>query len=275
MTTYTTQIDEKTAALMAPDSKIGVLATQDGEGMPHLTFITSIQALGPDKVSFGKFCTGLSKTNIEQRPDAAFLALNTAMEWVRGNARFTHKENTGPLFDEYNNKPLFRYNSYCGFNQVYVMDLVRVSSIQKLAMPKIVAGALVSRIFGGQKESSAQKLKSFGHELLSKIDSLKFISWQGEDGLLQIVPVIQGTAQGTDRIVFSGIPYGSELTIPNGQKAAFLCLNLQMQSVEVEGTCSKKGAVHVLDIERVYNSMMPKTEYIYPRPERPLAVTEF
>lgn len=275
MTTYTTSIDKQTAALMAPDSKIGVLATFDATGMPHLSFITSIQALGTEQVSFGKFCTGLSKTYIEQRPAVGFLALNTDMEWVSGNATFNHKENTGALFDEYNSKPLFRYNSYCGFNQVYVMDLVRISSIEKLAMPKIVVGALLSRIMGGQKESAEGKLKEFGYELFSKIDSLKFVSWQGEDGLLQIVPVIQGAAAGTDRIVFSSVPYGEKLTIPDGQKAALLCLNLQMQSVEVEGVCHKRGAVHVLEIERVYNSMIPKAEYIYPRTEKPMPVLEF
>jgi hypothetical protein len=89
------------------------------------------------------------------------------------------------------------------------------------------------------------------------------------------MPIIQAGAAGSDRVVFSGIPYGSELTIPQGAKTAILCLNLQMQSVLAEGVCRKQGAIHVLEIERVYNSMPPKMEYIYPRVDRPVAVTVF
>jgi hypothetical protein len=262
---------------MAPDSKIGVLATEDESGMPHLSFISSIQALGTDQLTFGKFSVGYSKRNIEVRPDVAFLVLTAEMEWVRGNAHYTHNINTGELFEAYNSKPLFRYNTYFGFDHVYIMDLVRITEPTKLPMPKIIAGAVRSRISAGRfKQSTEDKLRHFGTELVAKLDSLKFVAWHAADGQLEIMPIIQGGNAGTDRIVFSHIPYGAELkTIPDGAKAAILTLNLDMQSVEAEGTLHRHGGVHVLDIERVYNSMPPKMEYIYPRPDRPQAVTEF
>ncbi len=269
-------ISEDAAALMLPDSKIGVLATLDASGMPHLSFISSIQALGSKQVSFGRFAEGLSKDNLLERPDAAFLVLTVDMRWLAGNAHFTHRENNGPLFEEYNNKPLFRYNAYFGFSQVYVMDLLRISEIRKLPMPAIVTSAVLTRLLGAFARQSEQGiLKGVSARLFNKIDNLKFVSWCDEDGLLKIMPVIQAATAGSDRVVFSGVPYGSELAIPRGAKTAILCLNLQMQSVLVEGRSEKRGGLHVLTIERVYNSMPPKAEYIYPRPERPQPVTEF
>jgi hypothetical protein len=198
------------------------------------------------------------------------------MNWLKGNARFTHTENTGPVFEEYNSKPLFRYNTYFGFDHVYFMDLVRISQIRQLAMPMLVTGSILTRVFGAFKgQSKENKLRKFGTELFATLDSLKFVSWVGADGLLDIMPIIQASSAGSDRAVFSGVPYGSELTVPSSAKVAILCVNLQMQSVLAQGTISKSGPLHVLEIEKVYNSMPPKMEYIYPRPAKPVAVTEF
>ena len=81
------------------------------------------------------------------------------------------------------------------------------------------------------------------------------------NGVSQVFPVVQATSAGSDRIVLSGVPFGSELRkIPEGAKVSILCLNLKMESVLVKGRY-KKG---VLEIERVYNSMPPKMEYVYP-----------
>ena len=271
-------ISREAIDLMRPDSKLGILATTDGEGYPHLSFISSIQALGDDRINFGQFCTGLSKDHVKQRPDVAFLVVSPDMRWLRGNARYDHAENTGPVFDEYNNKPLFRYNCYCGFNTVHFLDLSGISDIGRLPMGKIVAGALLSRLgapFCTRNEKSI--LTRTGKGLFSKLDGLKFIGWHNEGGQLEILPIIQAGPAGTDRVVFSRLPYGRELkAIPRGAGCAILGMNLEMQSVLAKGVLSRSGSLlNVLDIERVYNSMPPKAGYIYPREKRPVALTSF
>jgi hypothetical protein len=271
------KIDETAAALMKPDSKIGILATADEAGYPHLTLISSLQAFGEDQITFGKFCVGLSKGHLEKRPDAAFLALTPDMQWLKGNAKFTHTENTGLVFEEYNNKPLFRYNTYFGFDHIYFLDLIRISEVSKLPMSKIVLGAILSRVcsvFLAKKDK--QILTRIGKGLFAKLDGLKFISWYGEDGQLEIEPIIQAGPAGTDRIAFFGTPYGSELKrIPKGAKTAIFCTNMELHSVLVKGIFGKAGCVYTLDIEKVYNSMPPQMQYIYPRAAAPAAVTEF
>ncbi len=270
-------IDGKASALLALDSKIALVGTTDDEGCPHLTFLSSLQGLGQTRLTFGQFCTGLSKEFLPRRPDCAFLALSAEMNWLRGNARYTHTATTGPEFDQYNNKPLFRYNAYFGINTVWYLDLLDIGELQKLPMPKIVVGALLSRAaapLAAKNEKAA--LSHISKSLLAKLDGLKFLCYAARDGRLIIVPVIQATHAGGDRVVFSGLPYGDDLRgITPGQKVCVLAQNLEMQSVLVKGAYAGKKGAHVVEIERVYNSMPPAAGYAYPRAERPEAVTEF
>ncbi len=276
------KVDAKTFAKLEQDSKIGLLATTDEEGYPHLTFLSSLQAKGEDQMTFGQFCQGLSKEFIRKRPEVSFLIMNADMELWRGRARFTHTATSGEDYEIYNNKPLFRYNSYLGFNTIYYMDLVGITPMEKLNLAKIGAGAILSRLakpFAVKSEKKA--LTHIGKKLFADFAGIKYLAYTGEDGWQRIIPIIQGANAGSDRIIFSTIPYGRELRpIPTGAKCAVLALNLKMQSVLIKGrfTGTKlRGLVPagLVEIERVYNSMPPKAQYIYPSDNRIQPVIEF
>jgi hypothetical protein len=274
------KISDAQQKMLESDSKIGLLVTGDDDGYPHITFISSLQSLGDKQMTFGKFCEGLSKKNIADRPGIGFLALNGDMDFLRGSARYTHTANTGEVFDRYNAKPMFRYNTYFGFNTIYFMDLEDITPLEKLNMGKIVMGAILTRIAAPMHAKSKDKALSFvGKGLFAKLDGLKFIAYSDEHGKLKIIPIIQAGPAGTDRIAFSLLPFGKELRqMPKGCKAAILAVNLKMESVLVKGIfqgISGFPGTGILDIEKVYNSMPPKNEYIYPRKEKLEAVTEF
>jgi len=205
----------------------------------------------------------LSKQFVMDRPRVGFLALSADKKYLSGNATYTHSANTGKEFDEYNNKPLFRYNSYMGFYRVFYLNLDRITALKQLPMGAIVFGAILSRIRAlFLAKSKRNALPYLAKQLIAQLDSLKFLCYYDENGNAVLLPVVQATSAGTDRIVLSPIPFGRDLKqIPNGAKVSILCLNLKMESVLVKGTYVKG----VLEIERVYNSMPPKMEYIYPR----------
>ncbi|MEN6637059.1 MAG: pyridoxamine 5'-phosphate oxidase family protein [Clostridiaceae bacterium] len=259
------RIDDSAVTMMDCDSKVGVLATEDESGYPHLSFISSIKALDDHALTFGQFSAGLSKRFIMDRPRVGFLVLSADKRYLSGTATYTHSANTGREFDLYNNKPLFRYNSYMGFYRVFYLNLERISAIQPLPMGAIVFGAILSRIKAlFLRKSDRKALPLVGQQLFSQLDSLKFLCYYDEKGKARLFPVVQATSAGSDRIALSGVPFGRELRqIPDGAKASILCLNLKMESVLVKGRYTKG----VLEIERVYNSMPPKMEYVYPRSE--------
>ena len=269
-------IDTEAAALLALDSKVALLGTLDDEGCPHLTFLSSLQGLGEDKLTFGQFCVGLSKEFLLQRPECAFLALSADMRWLRGRARLTHTAKTGPEFDMYNNKPLFRYNAYFGVNTVWYLDLLGVTGVEKLPLLQIGSGAMLSRACAPFLAKSGKgALSPFGKSLFAAIGGPKFLCYEGEGGLA-IVPIVQATHAGTDRVAFFGRPYGKELgSLEPGAPVCVMALNLDMQSVLVKGTYIGKKGAHVMEIGRVYNSMPPASQYIYPKAAGPETVTEF
>ena len=262
---YSDHINDASIRMMDCDSKIGVLATEDDNGYPHLSFISSIQAFGDQALTFGQFSAGLSKRFIMDRPRVGFLALSAEKRYLTGNATYTHSANTGKEFDLYNNKPLFRYNSYMGFYRIFYLNLDRISPMKPLPMVSIGIGAILSRVKAlFVKKSEKKALPIVGQKLFSQLDSLKFLCYFDEAGIAVLLPVVQATSAGSDRIAFCGMPYGKALSqIPDGAKAAILCLNLNMESVLVKGRYHKG----FLEIEQVYNSMPPKMEYIYPRSE--------
>ena len=51
---------------LEPAEKVGLLATVNSDGAPHISLITSIQPLSADKLVFGEFSYGLSKWHVRK-----------------------------------------------------------------------------------------------------------------------------------------------------------------------------------------------------------------
>lgn len=255
------ELDKKAYELMKLDSKVALVVTDDGEGYPHITFLSSLEGISKTELAFGSFCWGLSKKHIKERPDISFMVLTADYRFARGRARFTHTADTGEVYDSFNNKPLFRYNCYMGFKTIYFLDLVGVTPVEKLNMAGIILGAIGSRIAAPFKSITTNgALKSPSKRLFAGLANLKFISWY-ENGIARIVPIVGATHAGADRVIFPFVPYKKELVeIPIGAPVAVYCMNLNMESVLVKGVYEGGGNVAV---KRVYNSAPPKLGYIY------------
>jgi hypothetical protein len=99
-TVHTTFSDADIQAF-APELKIGILATVNPAGQPHLTLISSLSACSPTQVTWGQFTEGLSKAHVRANPRTGFLIMTPAKELWRGKATFTHTAQGGPEFDRY------------------------------------------------------------------------------------------------------------------------------------------------------------------------------
>ncbi len=255
-----------------PEMKIGLLATVNEAGLPHLTLISTLRASTPTQVVWGQFTEGLSKQFVRRNPKTAFLIMTLGRELWRGKASFTHTAQQGKEFDIYNNTPMFRYNAYFGIHTVYYMDLVNHSGRQSLPMGGIVIAAIqtiVARTFGGNK-GQADVLNPWTQGLMNKIDNLKFLAYIGGDGYPVIIPVIQAQASGSERIVFAVSAYGDELrAVPENATVAVFGMSLDMEDVLMRGTFQgvrRMGGFRcgVVGVNWVYNSMPPVPQQIYP-----------
>jgi hypothetical protein len=278
VTTFSAQDMESFLTAM----KIGLLATLNPQGRPHLTLLSSIIASSLGQIAFGQFTEGESKKHILTQPKVGFLVMSLDRQLWRGKATYTHSTQSGKDYDYYNNIPMFRYNAYFGVHTVHYFDLVSHTGRQALPMNAIILAAMQSMLARtlGRKSGGPVALNPWTRGFLNKLDNLKFVAYAGADGYPVIVPAIQAQTLDAGHVLFSTSVYREELeAIPAGSSLAVFGMALTMEDVLVRGTYQglrRVGGVPcgVVEVDWVYNSMPPVPGQIYP-PQPITPVTEF
>ena len=262
--------------------KVGLLATVNPQGEPHLTMLSSIRPYAPDKLVWGQFTEGFSKEYILENPQCGFLIMSLDKQLWMGKARYTHKSQQGPEMENYNNLAMFRYNAYFGVHTAYYMDLVSQSGRMALPMGNVIFAAVKTIIARSlaKKETQPKVLNPWIHGLFNKLDNLKFISYVDSDGYPVVLPVIQTQALDSNRVMFALGAFSQELRkIPAGMRMAVFGMSFDMETVLMRGNFTGTQRVAgipsgVVSIDWVYNSMPPIPQQIYP-PVKVEPVREF
>jgi len=269
---YKNFFSESDMKAFAPAEKVGIVATVTPEGFPHMSLLTSVMAPAPAQLTIGEFCKGLSKAYMQQNPKVGFAILTLDKKIWRGKALWTHSKKEGPEYEVYNQQPMFRYNTYFGINTVHYLDLKGTSTGAALPLVSIAASAILTKTAksAAAKSKSQYVLSHFGKDLFNRLDSLKFLSFIGEDGYPVVIPVIQCQASDDSRLAFHPGAFSSDLNrLKPGMPTAVFGLTMQMEDVLVRGTFNgyarHRGIkLGTLDIDWVYNSMPPNHGQIYP-----------
>ena len=260
---------------LRPAMKVGLLATANEEGLPHITFLSSLQAASSSRLTFGQFIEGLAKHHVQSNPRVGFLIMTLQREMWRGTATFTGTARSGPELDAYNKVPMFRYNAYVGIHTVFSFDLVEHTGRERLPMGRVIAAAFATRVAGVFAPSATPclALNPWTRRLLSGMGNLKFAAYVGTDGFPRIFPLIQAQPCMGDRIIFSTTAFTREIAaIPAGAPFAVFGMTLKMENVLIRGAyqgakrfgCLRCG---VLQTDWIYNSMPPLPGRIYPPAE--------
>jgi hypothetical protein len=266
-----TDFTEADVAAFAPSEKIGIVATLDGDGEPHLSILTTIMARGARGLTIGEFSRGRSKANLAERRKAGFLVMGLDRRLWRGKASWQALAKEGAEYEAYNRQPMFRYNTYFGVNTVHYLDLVGVEGPSPLPMGAIVAGSVATALrapLAGRGAPAAAVLPPFALSILDALGSLNFLAVVEADGYPRIIPVVQARSAGPSRVVWTPSAWREELlALEEGQRAALLSMNLSMESFVARGALRRptKGLM-ALDLDWLYNSAPPCHGQVYPRP---------
>lgn len=264
------------------EMKVGLVATVDPQGYPHITLLSTLRAYSPTGMVWGQFAEGLSKDNITRNPHTGWLILTLDKQLWRGKAKFTHTAISGPEYEFFNNTVLFRYNAYFGIHKAYYMDLIEQSGRQDLPMSQIVLAEIKSIIAKTLAPGRFEKpvLNDWTRALINKLDNLKFLAYVDADGYPVIIPLIQAQTDGRGGVVFSAGAYTEDIRrIPVGCQVSFFCMSFSMQDVVIRGRYNglarRAGLLcGSLDAEWVYSPMPPVAGQVYP-PVELQPVTEF
>ncbi len=259
---------------LEPNEKVALVATVNPEGHPHVSLLTSLQAIGPKQMALGEFSRGLSKEFMQKNHNVGFLIMTLDRHLWRGTARWTHFLKEGPEYQMMNDKPMFRYNTYFGVNTVHYFDLLETTEREGLPLGSIGLGILKTALGrGGARRQISRILKPFALSIVDRIDSLKFLSYIDAGGFPRLVPVIQCRAADSGRLAFSAAPYGEDLAaIPRGATVAVFAMTMKMEDILLRGvyngTRRYRGMrLGTVDVTWAYNSMPPVHGQIYPETE--------
>ena len=272
------------------DSKVGLLCSIAPDGYPHIALISSISVKDPKTLMWGQFSRGLSKDYLDTNPKTGFLVVSPDQRWWTGKALHTGSAVKGEELEHFNNKPLFRYNSYFGFGAVHYEEIVDVSAGEKLPLIKIAVGSVASGCLkksaagrgqaganqaagagtAGEAAGKAAGMPPYGIRMASALTCLKFAAFVDTDGFPRIFPCMQGQAANAKTMAFSPLPYAEfARQIPQGAKTAVFLVNMSLESLLLQGrwfNTEKNGRLKnsSFEVDKVYNSMLPLTGYIYP-----------
>ncbi|HVN72514.1 MAG TPA: pyridoxamine 5'-phosphate oxidase family protein [Desulfomonilia bacterium] len=268
------RFDEKDLKQFEPEAKVGLIATVNPDGLPHVTLITALQAKTPEKLIWGQFSEGMSKQNVLTNPKTGFAIMTMDKSLWRGKALYTHRTGSGEDYEMFNNKPMFRYNAYFGIHTVHYMDLVETYGRESLPLVRIGVGSILALAGKSAVKSRGNRiLKPWAEGLFRRLDTIKFLSYVGQDGFPAIIPLIGCQAADSTRLTFSPLAYKEELeALKKGGTVAVFGLTMDMEDVLVRGMFTgfekHRGiTLGCVDINWVYNSMPPKPGQIYPEIE--------
>ncbi|MCF8053630.1 MAG: hypothetical protein K9K75_00155 [Deltaproteobacteria bacterium] len=264
------KFDRMALQAFSPAEKIGLLATLNEAGLPHITLITSIMAKDEETLMLGQFSVGLSKRHVLSNSKTGFLVMTLKRQLWRGTALWEGSVTSGKDYIRYNELPMFRYNTYFGINTVHYFNLCATTLAESLPLGKIACASLLGLLAAGRAKEEGEGLKPFAMSLFNSLRSLKFVAYINAEGFPLIIPLIQLRAAAPNRLIFSPCAYAEEIAeIPPGAVVAVFCLTMGMESVLVRGVISdskRRCGVRLREIavNWVYNSMPPCHGQIYP-----------
>ncbi|MDR1048274.1 MAG: hypothetical protein LBL51_00845 [Synergistaceae bacterium] len=268
-------IEELDTKSFADAKKMEFYGTVGSDGAPHITLFNSMYGIGGDTFTWGEYCHGYSKVNQKERPHIAVLAVDEALRMEYGHVRYHHGETAGELFELYNSVPRYRYNTIFGYSPVHFVTVLEWNDRTRAHDPSL---GLRSKLAAGKIHpgSAPDAISVLTRRYFEAERGFKVIGWVDEKGVMQMAPIPQCALSAANRAVFA-LPGGdSPSSIGSGVRAAIYCVDLsKMHCVLVKGEYRRMSHADadlgVVEIDTVYNPMMPKNGVIYPRaPMKPV-----
>lgn len=263
---------------LVDDWKFEFCTTINENGTPHIVLINSMFLLESGMAAWGQTCHGIGKANFNARKLIAFMTYEGEVVLTFGHAKLHHSESGGPLMDLFNHIPRYRYNTISGFSPVHVMTLLDLSPEERLSdfsQEREASRRIAGAIYPG---NDYRALSCWTRKYFECPKSFKVIGWIDEKGMPQIAPLPQCEITPANRAVFTLNLYRERLSgIKANTPVAIYAIDFdKCQTVMVEGKVSytEQGGVPfgIVDIDAVYNPMLPRNCYVYPRePLKPIA----
>jgi len=243
------------------------LATASADGIPNVVLIVSQTPVDPGKVAFGEFMMVKTQANLAENPRVASLALTPKLEMAGYRGDLEGWVQSGPYIDRINSIEFFRYNAYGGIHNVAVVRVREILSLpEKVSFVKVGAEFAAMRTVGRVGRSERVRGVDIPKPIRDKFDSImsiKVLSWIGDDGYPDVVPVFGVRFRTPGELLFKVSGYNERSrNVKPGARVALNVLTLDLLTYQVKGklACFEKHLgleVGVVQVDEAYSCMPP------------------
>lgn len=256
-------------------------ATVNNEGMPNVIPLLSARMVDAETIAFVRFMVWKTARNFEQNGKITFACMGPGARSYMAKGKFKEWMSHGPLLEEFEREPIYRYNAYSGAN---TLGIVRVREVLdypggSFLLPFMTsfrarAGsgkgtmAAMARMLGGKGRKPAgndggpmpwQVVEKWGRPL-----AVKFIGFLDEQGGPAALP-LQGISAPDSRTLTFPLPADPAhplRRIEKGARIAASVLAFDPSAYQAKGVFTgseKRGSrdTGVIEVSEVYAASPP------------------
>jgi len=242
-------------------------ATVDAQGAPNVVPLLSARMTDSRTIAFVRFMVWKTAKNFEQNKKISFACPGPRGRAYLAKGEFKEWVTQGPLLEEFESEPLYRYNAYAGANVIGVVDVKEVIEYPGAGILVNIAKGALKRI--GRKRAPRPKGPDRGPmpwqvvDKYNRIAAVKFIAMVSDKGDPLPFPLQAMEAPDSSTILFrmpgDGHPLGR---LKQGQMLAASVLAFEPSAYQVKGPLAGvegKGSRRTgrMEIKEVYSAAPP------------------
>ncbi len=244
-------------------------ATIDGNKVPNVVPLLSAKMIDSGTIAFVRFMVWKTRRNFESNNRITFACRGPRGKAYVARGTFDEWVTEGPLLEEFEREPLYRYNAYSGANQVGV---VKVKDVSVYKTQRYLSTLFSPLRTANKRISSGGRMPVQVVEKWSRGLASKFLGIVDDEGFPLALPHPGIFARDADTLLFT-LPTDERhplRRVPAGEIIAASVLTLEPSGYQVKGrfagTAGREGKlVGILDVNEVYTAAPPVPgKRIYP-----------
>ncbi len=255
-------------------------ATMDSDNVPNVVPLLSARMIDPDTMAFVRFMVYKTARNFESNKKITFACQGPGARAYVAKGEFQEWVTQGPLLEQFESEPLYRYNAYMGANYVGVVKVRELEDYQAQGLLAHLVGGLARRAARTKEQAKESANGPMPAQVLDKWErtaAIKFLGLVDEQGDPVAVPIQGVSAPDPSTLVFRmpGEKNHPLNRIEKGRILAASVLAFEPVAYQVKGTfqgAQKKNGKRTgsIKVTQVFSAAPPVPgRRIYP-PEAPL-----
>lgn len=236
------------------------LATKDGNGIPNVVPVITIQPWDSETIIFGNFLLWKTEQNLRVTKEVSIAALDDSFRGAIIKGDFKGFQHIGDYVSTINSTPMMRYNAYTGIRNAGEIAVREVNPFNS-SKSHLLAGNIRSRLNNKGKGLSRGKviLNPVIWDKFARIVGVKVMAFVDSKGYPVAVPVLSLQPSAPDVLLFDKKPVVSYLKdLEQDSPVAASVLTLEPMAFQVKGRYkdidNRWGAIV---LEEAYHATVP------------------